>query len=448
MASKEAYHLVHCYSLVTSTSGEQWLCNHHTGEKKKVAGSDSNEHWVEELDADDHEELQFMHRAEESQYMCDMLSHAAYANVHDNKIWIRDTTLDQSWISQAAYSRLHTSWKVGLFSNGTLMHFALWRFHKPVRGQCWWWSLKCFSQHVLVPERKSLGKKLEVSRPVFERWSSWMRTMTTFSLPPLRQAIAYDRPSLTTEAANPDMPRVLDAPSVCTSGLVAMLTFMAFGSRQQGACLRESGRVRCKALLKALLFRAPVTALVIDTARGVELHESGIPTPPWPRSGHTTVTLLWDSELKIIGHECLAKILKPYSKYAMPGATLLQLLERLVALGRDHLQILRQVVWGIGACIEMHLQQEMQSSGDRRSSRGHLRPATACELSEHQRHLKVVEYWAAGREHFQPLTTFSFGLDASRVGFLSRQNVVFASEHNIAIWGPPQVLVQMNIGVC
>jgi hypothetical protein len=102
-----------------------------------------------------------------------------------------------------------------------------------------------------------------------------------------------------------------------------------------------------------------------------------------------------------------------------------------------------QLSWALGACLESKLELELLSV--RAGSAPENKFSVAFEtngVSNHERERQCIAYWRRGLAAVTGQKFFSWGCDASRVGFKGRTATLVALPDNRAFWCPPQVIFQ------
>ncbi len=239
--------------------------------------------------------------------------------------------------------------------------------------------------------------------------------------------------------------RVLGVPTCSAGSLLASLATMSFATAARGGRAELATSLACRAFIAGLLGRCRLHQFLLVLWSGVELHPSGLWEAPLspavaPMAGGAVQLGPFKAALPHVKKlkAQLGKLLAVADECPLPD-----FLSVLVELGTPTTFLMKQLVWQIGAAIEVQLDEEMQAglAGHKRHDKNAF-TVLRDVLSESERQQRCVAYMEAGLEVMKGCRFFSWGCDASRVGFKSRTAAVVALPDNKAFWLPPQALRQ------
>ena len=429
--------------LLQHVTGIQYAHNSITGELTPL------EHVQPSWGLEWHEGQLIAFSGEQSLWLQDCFKQVVYKCSTTEQILIHDTAADQKFmLEDFGVKHCPCDVRIPVTGSGDGAQLMVFAFMKAFMGFRWWWSLHDLVTHTLLPTRRGAKQGSKAAwLAVQKRWNAWSRTSQECGLPALRKAKAHmsEGNAVSLETAR-ETGRVLGVPTCTTGSLLASLATMSFATAAKGGCAEPATSLACRALLAGLLGRCRTHQFLLVLGSDVELHPCGLWEAPLspvavPMTGGALQLRPFKAALPHVKKlkAQLGKLLAVADECPLP-----EFLSLLVGLGTPATFLLKQLVWQIGAAIEGQLDEEMQAglAGQRQDK--HALNVLRDGLSESERQQRSIAYMEAGLEVMKGHRFFSWGCDASRVGFKSRTAAVLALPDNKAFWLPPQVLGQGN----
>ena len=349
--------------------------------------------------------------------------------------------------------------------------------HHSCSGAFLWWS---------VPDLYKAwglgGAKVSVAKNIEHRWNRWENVAKSMGLGPCH----LRKPEVTNHLANDNperhnLERLVEFPSVSTHLLVGLLSRWAF-------C-----KIGCGGMHSAVQKQASLDALTALLHVGAEqqsfilLSPSAVWEPPLqPRASDG---VLVDCKNLTI---CFKDLLEVFPKNSWPALHLLRpqyeaaeknsvpvltLLRAAVEAGLKGQTVLKQLVWGLGTCIEQVLVHNLQmqlhakksdkdpqdlvstcehhmhdsalsqkdgcSSASSSSSKAPVFATVPEEKglqdSQHKLQVFLDMYWRGARELFWQQPILSIAIDGARIARKAILLAAVAKPSGEAAWAPPQV---------
>ncbi|CAK0809101.1 unnamed protein product [Prorocentrum cordatum] len=433
-------------SLQTDLDGTQWLHHALTGEVKKIAETCSMELALDEniglvVQVIDDPEAP-------STYAQNYLRYAFYRDSQG----LSDRVFDahaQRFMTASDFSVMHRRFTLALYLPGGAgsLKVDLYCFTEGACGQHWWWKLPPILRATLLPEAQGKRKK-EVHLVLGDRMRSWQPLLGRLGVPQVRKA-RPQRPSDSKLDGPTDdeirAGRVLRHASICTGSLLIILQRMAFNEPLQGGCKSRDAAANCKTILDGMLrLCSPMLSEILLSAEpDREYGEHG-------RLVSSDDDANWRSFVVADGavdfeefHAWALEHIRANSllnsQYWTGSGTLINLLEKLARVPSCCLarSVIVQILRHAGVVLEAFLDDAAGSllNGQKVPF---LTVAPFAGLSAYQRHQDLCRYVAACRaEAAQFQQVYSFGTDASRVGYKARSNFAFVYPNNVLAFGPP-----------
>ena len=425
--------------LTEHVDGKQYLVNPPTGEIVAMPMSDDN-CWDLSLSEDsvlvcspEREELDPI-------WACDLFKWAFYKDGNGEELFYNHT--ESLRLPRKEYKMRHDACVVGVPVAGAVGggFFACYRFLKPVVGARWWWSLHTLAAHTLCPSRRGSSKRSKTAwLAVQKRWKSWDNACLASCLPRLRRAAEHNISGVSGGILPDSEERLLPVPTATTSGIIVILARLSFNSTAQGGCHDELARSCALALLNGFIRRAAPVAITLAFGP-LEVDDYGL----WTGGCFKTTLEVDDKQVAdIIALKSKIEMLKLRrfeSVLELPDhCPVIRVLEAFHEIGKGALPMTQQLSWALGACLESALELELLSL--RAGSAPENKFSVAFEtsgVSNQERERQCMAYWRRGLAAAAGQKFFSWGCDASRVGFKGRTVTLVALTDNRAFWCPPQ----------